>query len=64
MKLFKFRKKDKISIFKNALKSFDFNYVLSNDEDAIKKKEPKFADVVKNIDTSLIYNLKEVDYYA
>lgn len=67
MKIFNFIKKnnvDRCAIYQNANKSFDFDYSIQSGTDDNGKEEPFFKDANKNIDTSITYEMKEVDYYA
>lgn len=67
MKIFKLIKKDKRDkaiIYQNANKSFDFDYSIQTGIDDNGKDEPLFKDANEKIDTSVTYEIKEVDYYA
>ena len=67
MKIFNIIKKDnrdKKIIYQNANSSFDFDYSIQSGADDNGKDEPFFKDANKKIDTSITYELKEVDYYA
>lgn len=67
MRIFNLVKKDnrdKCTIYKNANNSFDFNYSIQSGADDNGKDEPFFKDANKNIDVSITYQMKEVDYYA
>lgn len=67
MKLFNLIKKDnrdKSTIYQNANNSFDFDYSVQAGVDDNGKDEPLFENANKNIDTSITYEMKEVDYYA
>lgn len=67
MKIFNLIKKDnrdKCAIFQNANKSFDFDYSVQSGADDNGRDEPFFEDANRNIDKSVTYEMKEVDYYA
>ena len=67
MKIFNIIKKDnrdKKIIYQNANSSFDFDYSIQSGADDNGKDETFFKDANKKIDTSITYELKEVDYYA
>lgn len=67
MKIFNFIKEnnvDRRAIYQNANESFDFDYSIQSGADDNGKEEPFFKDANKNIDMSITYEMKEVDYYA
>lgn len=57
-------KRDKSIIYQNANNSFDFDYTIQGGEDKNGKEEQLFKEASKSIDTSVTYEMKEVDYYA
>jgi hypothetical protein len=67
MKIFNLIKKDnrdKCTIYQNANDSFEFDYSVQSGADDNGKDEPMFKNANKNIDVSVTYEMKEVDYYA
>lgn len=67
MKILNLIRKDnraKCVIYQNANNSFDFDYSIQSGTDDNGKDEPIFKDANRKIDTSITYEIKEVDYYA
>lgn len=56
--------RNKCSIYQNANNSFDFDYSIQFGTDDNGRDEPFFKDANDKIDTSITYEIKEVDYYA
>lgn len=56
--------RDKRIIYQNANNSFDFDYSIQSGTDDNGRDEPFFKDANDKIDTSITYEIKEVDYYA
>lgn len=56
--------RDKCIIYQNANNSFDFDYSIQSGTDDNGRDEPLFKDANDKIDTSITYEIKEVDYYA
>lgn len=56
--------RDKCIIYQKANNSFDFDYSIQSGTDDNGKDEPFFRDANEKIDTSITYEIKEVDYYA
>lgn len=56
--------RDKCIIYQKANNSFDFDYSLQSGTDDNGKDEPFFRDANEKINTSITYEIKEVDYYA
>lgn len=56
--------RDKCIIYQNANNSFDFDYSIQSGTDDNGRDEPFFKDANDNIDTSITYEIKEVDYHA
>lgn len=57
-------KRDKCIIYQNANNSFDFDYSIQSGADDNGRDEPFFKNANEKIDTSITYEIKEVDYYA
>lgn len=64
--LFRIKKnnRNKRAIYQNANSSFDFDYSVQSNTGKKSGNETSFKDANKNIDTSVTYEMKEIDYYA
>ena len=62
--LFKKDNKDKRTIYQNANDSFDFDHSVTSATCDDSTDGLLFTNANKNIDTSVTYEIKEVDYYA
>jgi hypothetical protein len=60
----KTNRKDKSSIYKNAINSFDFDYTTVNLESSSNNNTESFKDANDSIDTSVTNTLQNVDYFA